>query len=127
MLGFGFARLIVTSLGTAHGASPAAARRYIDDEECNFSTDVNRHTLLFMVWRSPTPTLSARLQVLLPSHIIHSMRFQVRLHYHNTLFTLDDLPYSYNGDAGNLQSVILAARVRFDNLRAAVSFYCDGL
>ena len=39
--------------------SPAAARRYIDDEEYNFSTDVNRHTLLFMVWRSPTPTLSA--------------------------------------------------------------------
>ena len=26
------------------------------------------------------------------------MRFQVRLHYHNTLLSLDDLPYSYNGD-----------------------------
>ena len=49
--------------------SPAAARRYIGDEECNFSTDVNRYTLLFMVWRSPTPTLSARSQILLPSHI----------------------------------------------------------
>ena len=70
MLGSGFARLIVTSLGTAYiRRSPAAAWRYIDDEECNFSTDVNRHTLLFMVWRSPTPTLSARLQILLPSHI----------------------------------------------------------